>query len=188
MDSRSSIRRARADDLGFLPTIERSSDELFSTIDGYPSGGSSRTVPLDVLERCREAGALWVAEEAAKPVGFLAGAVMGEDLFIAQLSVERAQQRRGLGSALLSCAIADSREQGISRFFLITNRSVPWNGPFYARHGFVELEPNQLTPALRQALEADQAHAPFPEERCLMTLTEGPMAMPSGMRQAETSR
>ncbi len=39
---------------------------------------------------------------------------------------------------------------------LTTFRDVPWNMPFYARLGFDEVAPNELTPALRAVL-ADEA-------------------------------
>jgi GNAT superfamily N-acetyltransferase len=62
--------------------------------------------------------------------------------------------RQGVGAALLEevCRVAAAR--GHPEVTLRTFADVPWNGPFYARHGFIELvdEPDWMVP-LREAEE-----------------------------------
>lgn len=61
-----------------------------------------------------------------------------------ELDVARAFQGRGIGRALLAAAAEWGRRRGHSRMTLTTYRDVPWNGPFYRRHGFVDLDDASL--------------------------------------------
>ena len=71
-----------------------------------------------------------------------------------QLVVDPAHGRQGFGAALLDAVCREVASRGGRRVTLRTFADVPWNAPFYARHGFVELvgEPAWLAP-LREAEE-----------------------------------
>ena len=60
---------------------------------------------------------------------------------LAQLSVQPDHGRRGLGRALLRAACEWALGHGYDELTLTTYRDVPWNGPFYASEGFVEIGP-----------------------------------------------
>ena len=62
--------------------------------------------------------------------------------------------RYGLGTALLLGAVAWAAESGHRAITLTTFRDLPFNGPFYARQGFVEL--TELTPGLAAAREHER--------------------------------
>ena len=41
---------------------------------------------------------------------------------------------------------------------LSTFRDVPWNGPFYRKHGFRDLQPAEWTPGMRAIREKESQH------------------------------
>ena len=72
-------------------------------------------------------------------------------MHLAQLSVHPASGRRGIGGALLTATVDLARERGFDRVTLTTYAEVPWNAPFYARHGWRPL--TELTSGLRALCE-----------------------------------
>jgi ribosomal protein S18 acetylase RimI-like enzyme len=77
------------------------------------------------------------------PVGFAAVIELDGHWHLEQIAVHPDHGRRGIGAALLGAARAG--RDGIT---LITFREVPWNGPWYARHGFTELPEAEWGPEL----------------------------------------
>ena len=63
---------------------------------------------------------------------------------------------------------AHARAAGYGSVLLTTDRELPWNGPFYRRHGFSELAPDRLPAPLlaRLRLEAEAGFDPL--RRCAM--------------------
>jgi hypothetical protein len=45
---------------------------------------------------------------------------------------------------------------------------VPWNAPFYARMGFEEMQPRDMTPELRALVEHEAANGLDPAKRVVM--------------------
>jgi GNAT superfamily N-acetyltransferase len=66
------------------------------------------------------------------PVGFAALTRVDGNPHLAQISVLASQAGRGTGSALL----AEALRRGGPGMTLVTFRDVPWNGPWYSKHGF----------------------------------------------------
>ena len=161
------IRLARPDDLALITEISVSAAETFARY-GQPLGdGSSPTLP----EHCEgplAAGLLWIAEDETGPIGFLAAEVTGDALYVAEVDVTLERQRQGHGRRLLETAIDAARARGLAAVTLETFRTIPWNGPFYASLGFVELPPDELTPHLASAIALQVAHG-F-TGRCAMRL------------------
>ncbi len=58
-----------------------------------------------------------------------------------QLSVHPDHAGHGIGRALLREAIGWASAHGYDELTLVTYRDVPWNAPFYASEGFVEIGP-----------------------------------------------
>jgi GNAT superfamily N-acetyltransferase len=84
-------------------------------------------------------GILRVAELGGQAVGFaLCGEVDGH-AHLFEMDVVPEHGRRGIGSALLESACSEADVRGFSAMTLTTLRDVPWNAPFYAARGFVEL-------------------------------------------------
>ncbi|MGY1773229.1 GNAT family N-acetyltransferase [Blastococcus sp. SYSU D00813] len=124
------VRRAEPADLAELPALEAAADTLF-----LPLGITDLPPPASAAERARA----WRVLVAGRPPrGF---AVLGRrdgDVHLEQLSVHPDAGRRGLGGALLAAAVEEARAAGAERVTLTTYADVPWNGPWYARHGFAE--------------------------------------------------
>ncbi|GAA3138287.1 GNAT family N-acetyltransferase [Nonomuraea salmonea] len=53
-----------------------------------------------------------------------------------QLAVRPERMRQGIGGRLVAAVIDHARACGAPGVTLTTFRDVPWNGPWYARHGF----------------------------------------------------
>ncbi|MEM7123540.1 MAG: GNAT family N-acetyltransferase [Pseudomonadota bacterium] len=119
----------------------------------------SNDPPTDI-ETLREAQAesqLWVACDGNDvPIGFVLARLVDGALYIQELDVMRAYQRRGIGGRLIAAVCDAARDRGDSTVMLSTFADVPWNAPYYERLGFRRLEHAELTPALR-AIEAEEA-------------------------------
>ncbi|WP_349370931.1 GNAT family N-acetyltransferase [Salinarimonas sp.] len=162
------VRPAREADVPLLPAVEASASTLFRSIDiGYR--GDWSTTPPGALDLCRVSGTLWVAADRDDaPVGFLAAGELDGFLYVHELSVAAEHQRRGLGAALMAAAVDFGRWAYIPAVTLTTDRYVPWNKPFYARLGFVELQREGLPPGLAQMLAKQEARGHDPARRCAM--------------------
>jgi len=162
------IRPGRAADLPHLPAIEDSGAETFAAY-GQPLADGSPPAPPDQWARALADGLLWVADDAADGViGFLAGELAGDSLYIEEVDVLMQHQRRGHGRRLTQAAIDWARDRGLASVTLTTFRAIPWNAPFYASLGFAELAPNQLGARLARILAAEAANG-F-TDRCAMRL------------------
>lgn len=144
------IAPARLDQAEALRAIERAAQELFR---GHPAWSSYAALPMDTraLVEAIGAGRVWVALDAdGNPVGFVGVTVEDGEVGIAEIDVLPSHGRRGIGAALLEHACAWAAESGWPSVVLGTLADVPWNAPFYARHGFEPIDPTQYTPALAQ--------------------------------------
>src|SRR5713101_5402037 len=74
-----------------------------------------------------------------------------------ELDVDPSHGRRGLGTALVRAVCEWATVSGYVVLTLTTFRAVPWNLPFYARLGFVEIPRETLRPEL-SAVISEEAH------------------------------
>jgi GNAT superfamily N-acetyltransferase len=135
------VRRATAGELASLPAIETAADLLFDRIGRGPLPPAAG---LDDL-----VGARRVLVAGTTPVGFARLEIVDGHAHLEQLSVHPAHGRQGVGAGLLTAACRWAAEQGHPLITLCTFADVPWNAPFYARHGFVPVPDTELTPGLR---------------------------------------
>jgi len=144
------VRPALATDLPAVQGVEEAADQVFAEVMDITAWGSAPTGQ----ERVAEPGFLLVAAEADDVVGFAHVLVLEEHAHLEQLAVLPDRSRRGVGSVLLEEACRCAAERGFGQVTLRTFANVPWNAPFYARHGFVVLEPEPHWMApLREAEE-----------------------------------
>ena len=73
-------------------------------------------------------------------------------------------QGQGVGAVLLRACLVDAANSGFRAVTLTTFRDVAWNGPFYSRIGFAEVEDLKAHPRLAKEL-AEEAAAGLPPER-----------------------
>jgi len=159
------VRAARRSELALLPAIERAAAGLFAPY-GLHELYARHVCSVSQLKAAQAAGRLRVvALDDGPPLGFSLMATLGPWAQLAELDVLPEYGRRGLGTRLLLDAIAwaQARRPGI---VLSTMRTPPWNGPFYAKHGFREV--TELDPSMRK-LRAVEARLGFPmSERVVM--------------------
>ena len=139
------IRLARDADLPLLGPIEDAGDSLFVERFGAVDWPPATTGE----ERAAEPGILLVAEDdEGTVVGFTHVVDLGGRWHLEQIAVDPAHGRRGVGAALLDATHAELARRAVPEVTLMTYADVPWNAPFYAQHGYVELEvlPEHLQP------------------------------------------
>ncbi|MEI7036011.1 4-(cytidine 5'-diphospho)-2-C-methyl-D-erythritol kinase [Fulvimonas yonginensis] len=156
------IVRATPAQVPALCTIERAAVELFRGHPAWPSYAAV-AIPPDVLEASVARGLVWVALGGqGEPIGFVwLDDESGDDAVgIAEIDVLPAHGRRGVGAALLEHACAWARAAGYRRVDLGTLADVPWNAPFYARHGFRIVDKSD--PAFAHARARDRENG-FPD-------------------------
>jgi len=169
-----SLRPATADELVLAVAIDDAATLLFT--EAGIVFDLAETHPFVIAEherwqRAIEAKQLWFAchaTDAATPTGFSALARAGDSAYLDQLCVLPEHGRRGVGSLLLETACARCKERGDSELWLTTYAHVPWNQPFYERHGFEVVPEIQCNAALRELLAEQRAVLPFPEQRVAM--------------------
>lgn len=162
------IRPGAPDDLPFLAAIEDSGAETFTRYGAALADGSP-PAPDDQWDAAQAAGLLWVAEDTETGlIGFLAAELADSSLYIGEVDVLMEYQQQGHGRRLMQTAIDWARAHRLGDVTLTTFSNIPWNAPFYASMGFVEVEGEALTPKLAATL-ADEAARGF-EDRCGMRL------------------
>lgn len=83
--------------------------------------------------------------------------------YVEQISVRAQCTRRGIGSTLLARALSTHPDS-----WLTTYDHLPWNRPFYERHGFVRVPEEACGPGIRADLEFQRRWLPLPAQRIAM--------------------
>lgn len=142
------VRPAGVADLPHLAAIEDSGLVLFEEALGDLTGDVLASPAPTGAERAREPGFVLVAGDP--PRGFVHVLDLEGHAHLEQVSVLAAAGRRGLGTALVRAAVAEAASRGYAGVTLCTYADLPWNGPFYARLGFTEVEPTGPLVAVRE--------------------------------------
>jgi 4-diphosphocytidyl-2-C-methyl-D-erythritol kinase len=155
--SRYRIRLARLDEVPRVREIEDEAGRAFSGL-GLVDEALDVAFPLDELARLVGLGQVWVGcLEDGLAVGMVIASAREGLAYIEEMDVLPAHGRRGLGAGLLARACAWAEARGYAAVTLSTFRDVPWNGPFYRKHGFTDLPPAEWTPGMR-AIREKEAH------------------------------
>lgn len=133
------IRPARPSDLRHLAAVEDSGVPLLAAAFGDDIAPALLSPAPSGVDRALLPGFLLVAVTGTRVVGFAHVLDVEGHAHLEQLSVLPEHGRRGIGSALVGAALAEARGEGYDAMSLCTYRDLPWNGPFYARLGFVEV-------------------------------------------------
>jgi|KBSMisStandDraft_5_1062788.scaffolds.fasta_scaffold1299393_1 GNAT superfamily N-acetyltransferase len=168
------LRVARPDERARVQEIE---DLAGTRFNGLGLIDELRDVgfPTADLARLLTAGQVWVACDAADvPVGMVIASVRDGTAYVEEMDVLTDHGRRGLGGRLLEAACRWAREQGHPAVTLSTFRDVPWNGPFYRKHGFSDLAPADWTPGMHVIREQEAEHGLRTEARVFMRRDLGP--------------
>jgi GNAT superfamily N-acetyltransferase len=133
-------------EFGTLIEVEEAADTLFA-VAGY----GTTPGPASITELAA-APLLLVAGDP--PVGYARLEFVDGRAHLEGLAVRPSSMRRGIGTALVRAVCDWASAAGHTELTLCTFADVPWNGPFYAKLGFVEL--TELTPGLRALRATEQ--------------------------------
>jgi GNAT superfamily N-acetyltransferase len=162
------VRLARPDEVTRLRTIEDAAGRIFSGL-GLIDEALDVSFPLDDLVLLVGMGQVWVGcLEDDLPVGMVIASVREGVVYVEEMDVLPEHGRRGLGARLLERVCAWAQEEGYPAVTLSTFRDVPWNGPFYRKHGFRELRPAEWTLGMRAIREQEVRHGLAVEARVFM--------------------
>ena len=125
--------------------------------------------PTEVYLPLAAQGLVWVAADAEQLVGFASSEIFEGELHLWELAVRREAQGRGVGRALIAAVAEEARGRGLP-VTLTTFRDIPWNAPFYARCGFVEMRRAEFSPLLKLVFERQAAMGLDVANRCAMRL------------------
>lgn len=167
-----SLRPARLNELSVLVSIDDDACSL------YAEHGLEillpPTHPFTVAERTLWQSALGQSsvylalDTALTPIGFAALSLLDGAAYLDQLSVRRSTMQRGIGRQLLQAAIAWTRANKLPALTLTTYSHLPFNRPFYERHGFRALSDSEISPGLAHHLGEQRRYLPMPEQRIAM--------------------
>ncbi len=148
------VRPARTRDLPLIATIEDAGLPMFEAVLGDLTGDALASPAPSGKDRAAQPGFLLVAGDP--PVGFAHVVDMESHAHLAQVSVHPDHGRRGIGTALLEAAAERAALKGHGSLTLTTYADLPWNGPFYARHGFVEFAADDPRTAAQLAISEEE--------------------------------
>ena len=135
------VRVAEAGELAGLLAVEDAADQVFEAY-GIVFPPSPATGDIAAAED------VFVVGRPA--IGFAYVGDVDDGLHLHQLAVHPDHQRRGLGTALLAAVFGRAAGRAVT---LTTFRHIPWNGPWYADRGFVEV--GRPGPELARLVEAE---------------------------------
>lgn len=143
------IRPAEAIDLAAIPGIDAQAGRRFRDV-GLESIAEAEPLGKDILHAHLENGTAWVAVDSQDQlIAFaLASRVDGQG-HLDQISTLESAGGLGIGRALIETVHDWARQQNATTVTLTTFASVPWNGPYYERLGYVELAEAEQGPELR---------------------------------------
>lgn len=160
------VRRARPSDIPFLDRVEKSAAEVFRKVglDFLLDGPT-----VDPRYLIANLSHLWVAvEELDRPIGFVVGENLFGNFHIVEISVAQAFQGKGIGRALIARMAEEVKLEGYKAVTLMTYRDVPWNGPWYAKMGFTEVNPVNMGSKYLEILQMEGQHGHDLSRRALM--------------------
>lgn len=174
MEQAAVIRQASAEEIDEMVSIDLDACTLY--VEAGLDADLGPEHPYSIAERacwtrCARTGNAFLASLTNDvPVGLLVMDRIDDVPYLEQVSVRRAAMGQGLGRRLLEHAI---QWAGREPLWLTTYAHVPWNRPFYERHGFVII-PESACPAGVVAILSDQRRAlPAPGERIAMRRAVG---------------
>jgi len=148
------IRLAKPAEIGWIREIEDAAGMLFLGLD-IVDEAKWVSFSLDEIYRLANLGQVWFACFNDQPVGIVVASVRDGLAYIEELHVVPLHGRRGLGGQLLERACEWAQEQGYPAITLSTFRDIPWNGPFYRKHGFHDLESEEWTADMHAIRKAE---------------------------------
>lgn len=114
--------------------------------------------------------ALLAVDDAGTGLAFAALDIVDGEPYLDQLAVRTTAMRRGIGGRLLERSAEWARIQGGSALWLTTYNHLPFNRPYYERHGYRVVPDAECGPGIRHHLDEQRRHLPAPTHRVAMCL------------------
>jgi ribosomal protein S18 acetylase RimI-like enzyme len=156
------IRPGTREDFAAIGRVELSAGTLFEGT--HMAWAVGDTTPEELLLNGVENAALWVAEVDGEIAGFLFAEAIECELHLREVAVSREFQGKGIGRALVETVVVEASARGLAAVTLTTDRTLPWNAPWYAQLGFAILTGTDIPPRLAQQLASEIE----PYQRCAM--------------------
>jgi GNAT superfamily N-acetyltransferase len=134
-----------------------------ASTDAFALAERQRSLAAAEAER-----AFLAVDESGVCLGFAALDSLDGEPYLDQLAVQRAFMRRGVGQLLLEQAVAWAERQKGDALRLTTYAHLPFNRPYYERHGFVVVAEVECGSGIRHHLEEQRRALPTPSERVAM--------------------
>ena len=151
-----------------IPGIEHAAATVFSEND-LPPELRYLVTDKETLGEAQRQSRLWAAlDDQRNLVGFALARVVGGFAHIEEMDVHPDHGRQGIGTRLLCAATKWAKDGGYPGITLITFRHLPWNAPFYERHGFVQLDDKDNSASLRDLLREEAEAGLEPRNRVAM--------------------
>ena len=165
-------RAGRPEDLDLLLEIDREACTLFEqaglTLDVPEPNAFSERECARFAASLAAGGTIIAIDARGEGVGFIGVGLIDARPYVEQLSVRPAFMRRGIGASLLDRAFRWSRVYGAHPLWLTTYDHLPWNRPFYERHGYAVVPEKECEPELRKELQFQRRWLPRPDQRVAM--------------------
>ena len=164
------IRLAAADEVPLLTSIDDDACRLYVAAGlDFPSPQDPLVLDFVRAEKarwleCARQGNVFLALEDGLVTGFAALERLDGVPHLEQLSVRLERQRSGTGTALLQLAI----DWANGPLTLTTYGHLPWNAPWYERHGFRRLSEPEWSAGIRARMSEERAVLPGAEHRVAM--------------------
>lgn len=169
--SQYTIRPTQFCDAESLPAIEHSASLLFLEAGVECAENYNEVLSAEAHRSIIKHGFSLVAQCAhGQLIGFLAAAHSSDALYIYEISVRRAFQRRGVGRLLMQEIARRYLEPRINSIWLETDTETAWNAPFYRTLGYSDVDIKRVPPAVQELANEDPRNAPSNKGRVWMTL------------------
>jgi len=151
------IHPAAPHHLPHLANIEDAAGELFP-IEDLPEPLRSMSISTEDFATAQKNELLWVVvDQADIPLAFLMAEIVDGHFHIAEFDVHPRYGRKGVGTQLLHYVLAVAGQRGFEAATLTTFEHLPWNAPFYSKHGFEILAADQIGNELTKIVEREAA-------------------------------
>jgi len=166
------IRPARPSEMATLRDIDDDAGALYAAcglpLDLPPDHVFLRDEGARWL-RCTERGQAFLAVDASgTALGFAALGLADGEPYLEQLSVRLAAMRRGIGKRLLEHVADAARAASATALWLTTYAHLPFNRPYYERHGYALVPERDCGPDIRHHLDEQRRYLPEPAQRVAM--------------------
>jgi GNAT superfamily N-acetyltransferase len=166
------IREALASEIGLLDAIDDDASLLYVEHGVRFELGSGHVFALAELERwsrSAELGRAFLAVDGSgMGLGFAALDLVDGEPYLDQLSVRRRAMRRGIGGSLLARCADWARGAGGSAIWLTTYGHVPFNRPYYERHGYAVVPETAWGSGIAHHIDEQRRYLPAPTQLVAM--------------------